>query len=85
MSEVTQFGVVVIGDEILCGKRIDKHVPHVIEVLRARGMRVAWSTVVGDHPKRLLHALQLSQLDDLPVLCFGGIFRPYRCVEHAWP
>ena len=73
MSEVTQFGVVVIGDEILCGKRTDKHLPHVIEVLQARGMQVAWSTAVGDHPKRLVHALQLSQLDVLPVLCFGGI------------
>ena len=73
MSEVTQFGVVVIGDEILCGKRTDKHLPHVIEILQARGMRVAWSRVVGDHRRRLVHELQLSQLDDLPVLCFGGI------------
>lgn len=73
MSGVVQFGMVVIGDEILSGKRTDKHLPHVIEVLRARGLQLAWSTVVGDNRQRLLHALQLSQLDVLPVLCFGGI------------
>jgi len=73
MSDVTQFGMVVIGDELLCGKRTDKHLPHVIEVLQARGMQVAWSRVVGDNRQRLVHELQLTQLDALPVLCFGGI------------
>jgi len=73
MGKVTQFGVVVIGEEILCGKRIDKHLPHVIEVLQERGMQVAWSRVVGDHRQRLVHELQMTQLDALPVLCFGGI------------
>ena len=62
MSDVMQFGMFVIGDEILCGKRTDKHLPHVIEVLQARGMQIAWSTVVGDHRQRLVHELQLSQL-----------------------
>jgi len=73
MNDAMQFGLVVIGDEILCGKRTDKHQPHVIEVLQARGLQVAWSRVVGDHRQRLVHELQLTQLDALPVLCFGGI------------
>ncbi len=73
MSDVTQFGMVVIGDEILCGKRTDKHLPHVIDVLQARGMQVAWSRVVSDNRPRLVHELELSQLDAVPVLCFGGI------------
>jgi len=73
MKDAVQFGLVVIGDEMLCGKRTDKHLPHVIEVLQARGLQVAWSRLVGDHRQRLVHELQLSQLDALPVLCFGGI------------
>ena len=73
MSDVTQFGMVVIGDEILSGKRTDKHLPHVIEVLQARGMQVAWSRVVSDNRQRLVHELQVTQLDAVPVLCFGGI------------
>ena len=32
------FGLIIIGDEILSGKRADKHLPKVIELLAARGL-----------------------------------------------
>lgn len=73
MRAVKAFGVVVVGDEILCGKRTDKHLPHCVAALRARGLQIAWSRVVGDHRQRLIHELRQTQQDDLPVLCFGGI------------
>ena len=73
MHAVQQFGVAVIGDEILCGKRADKHLSHVIKMLHSRGMQLAWSRVVGDDRRRLVHELKITQLDDIPVLCFGGI------------
>jgi len=68
-----QFGVVVVGDEILTGKRTDRHLSHVIKLLHSRGMQVAWSRVVGDDRKRLANELKLTQQDDIPVFCFGGI------------
>ena len=34
------FGLIIIGDEILSGKRADKHLPKVIEVLKARGLQL---------------------------------------------
>jgi len=34
------FGLVVVGDEILSGKRLDKHMPKVIELLTARGLQL---------------------------------------------
>ena len=73
MNAVKQFGVVVVGDEILSGKRHDKHFQHAVETLQARGMQVAWSQVVGDDYQRLVNALKTTQLDCLPVFCFGGI------------
>lgn len=73
MSTASQFGVVITGDEILCGKRTDRHLPRVIETLHNRGMRVAWSRVVGDDRRRLVRELQMTQQDGIPVLCFGGI------------
>lgn len=73
MNKTMQFAVVIVGDELLSGKRTDKHLPHVIEVLQARGMQVAWSRVVSDHKQRLVRELKLTQLDSLPVFCFGGI------------
>ena len=30
------FGLIIIGDEIMSGKRADKHLPKVIELLKAR-------------------------------------------------
>ena len=32
------FGLLIVGDEILSGKRADKHLPKVIELLAARGL-----------------------------------------------
>ena len=32
-------GLLIVGDEILSGKRADKHLPKVIELLAARGLR----------------------------------------------
>ena len=69
----TQFGVLAIGDEILSGKRQDRHFAHVIDTLRARGQSVAWYRVVADDRKALYESLCQSQLDCVPVLCFGGI------------
>lgn len=69
----TQFGVLVIGDEILSGKRQDKHFAHVIDALRMRGQSVAWYRVVADDSNTLYKSLRQSQQDCVPVLCFGGI------------
>ncbi|MFZ2294909.1 MAG: competence/damage-inducible protein A, partial [Polaromonas sp.] len=35
------FGLIIIGDEILSGKRVDKHLPKAIELLAARGLALA--------------------------------------------
>jgi molybdopterin-biosynthesis enzyme MoeA-like protein len=69
----TQFGVLVIGDEILCGKRQDKHLARVIGALRTRGLSVAWYRVASDDPQALYKCLLQSQQDCVPVFCFGGI------------
>ena len=46
-------GLIIIGDEILSGKRADKHLPRVIELLGARGLRLDWARYVGDDPARI--------------------------------
>ncbi len=73
MGDVRQFVVVVVGTELLCGKRTDKHLPHVIEVLGARGMQVVSYRMVGDDKQQLAHELEMTQLGSFPVFCFGGI------------
>jgi molybdopterin-biosynthesis enzyme MoeA-like protein len=47
-SEAPAFGLIIIGDEIMSGKRADKHLPAVIERLQARGLELAYAEYVGD-------------------------------------
>ncbi|MBV5345762.1 MAG: competence/damage-inducible protein A, partial [Rhodoferax sp.] len=48
-----QFGLIIIGDEILSGKRSDKHLEKAIALLNARGIQVSYAYYVGDDPKRI--------------------------------
>ncbi|MCB1979002.1 MAG: molybdopterin-binding protein [Burkholderiaceae bacterium] len=68
-----QFGLIVVGDEILSGKRVDKHLVKVIELLRERGLGLAWSEYVGDDPQRITAALRRAFASGDVVFCTGGI------------
>jgi molybdopterin-biosynthesis enzyme MoeA-like protein len=67
------FGAYVIGDEILVGKRQDKHFSFLIEALARRGLRLAWAQYLGDDPERLTAALRRSLASADVVFGFGGI------------
>ena len=51
------FGIIIVGDEILSGKRADKHLPKAIELLGARGLSLAYADYVGDDPVRITATL----------------------------
>ena len=53
----THFGLIIIGDEILSGKRSDKHLPKAIELLAARGLSLSYVHCVGDDPARITATL----------------------------
>ncbi|MFN3986518.1 MAG: competence/damage-inducible protein A [Rhodocyclaceae bacterium] len=67
------FGAIIIGDEILSGRRSDKHMAKLIELLGARGLKLAWARYVGDDGKRLVQALRESFATGDIVFSFGGI------------
>ena len=67
------FGAFIIGDELLVGKRQDKHLPFVIEALAKRGLRLSWAHYLGDEPERITAALRLSFASKDVVFSFGGI------------
>ena len=70
------FGLIIIGDEILSGKRADKHLTQVIDLLNARGLSLAWARYVGDDPERITVDLRDAFADaergDVVFSC-GGI------------
>ena len=67
------FGAYIIGDELLVGKREDKHLPFLIGALAKRGLRLAWAQYLGDDPERLTAALRRSLDSKDVVFSFGGI------------
>ncbi len=66
-------GIVVIGDELLAGKRQDKHLPQMIGILAERGLRLDWARFVGDDPPLLEATLRETFATRDLVFCFGGI------------
>ncbi len=85
------FGLIIIGDEILSGKRADKHLPKAIELLAARGLSLAWTRYVGDDPQRitadLRDALAAARQGDVVFSCGGIGATPddhtRQCAAHA--
>jgi hypothetical protein len=67
------FGLIIIGDEILSGKRQDKHMPKVIELLSARGLALTWCDYVGDSPERITATLKRAFDSADVVFSCGGI------------
>lgn len=70
---MSEFGLIVIGDEILSGKRQDKHFAKVVELLSARGLQLSWARYLGDDRGRLVAALRESFASDDVVFSCGGI------------
>ena len=67
------FGLIVIGDEILSGKREDRHFPNVRQLLAERGLRLAWVSYLGDDRARLTDTLRRTFASGDIVLSTGGI------------
>ena len=68
-----KIGLIIVGDEILSGKRADKHLPKVIELLAARGLELAWARYVGDDPARITADLKDAFASGDLVFSCGGI------------
>lgn len=70
---MSSFGLIIIGDEILSGKRQDKHMAQVIQLLQARGLSLSWCQLVGDDRARITRTLsQAFESGDIVFSC-GGI------------
>jgi molybdopterin-biosynthesis enzyme MoeA-like protein len=68
-----EIGLIIVGDEILSGKRADKHLPKTIELLSARGLSLDWADYVGDSPERITRTLKRAFASNSIVFSCGGI------------
>ncbi|MHB1410737.1 MAG: molybdopterin-binding protein, partial [Acidovorax defluvii] len=69
----SHIGLIIVGDEILSGKRADKHMPKVIELLSARGLALSYADYVGDSPERITATLSRAFSSADIVFSCGGI------------
>ena len=67
------FGALIIGDEIMRGKRQDKHMAQLIAILRSRGLTLAWCAYLGDSPELITATLKRTFTGPDIVFSFGGI------------
>jgi molybdopterin-biosynthesis enzyme MoeA-like protein len=68
-----RFGLFVIGDEILSGKRSDRHLSRVIELLGARGLNLGWAHYLPDERASLIEMFGRSLKGPDVVFSCGGI------------
>jgi len=66
-------GALIIGDEIMRGKREDKHLAQLIAILRSRGLTLAWCQYLGDSPELITATLRRTFAGPDIVFSFGGI------------
>lgn len=82
------FGLIIIGDEIMSGKRPDQHLPKIIQLLATRGLSLAYAQYVGDDPARITATLKQAFASGDVVFCTGGIGatpddHTRQCAAHA--
>src|SRR5690606_17882999 len=68
-----RIGLIIVGDEILSGRRQDKHFAKVVELLGARGLQLARAEILPDDREVLTAALRRSFASGDIVLSCGGI------------
>lgn len=84
-----QIGLLIIGDELLSGRRQDKHLGHCIKALDRRELQLDWVRITRDDA--LLLQEEFRRIRTSGVLCFsfGGIGATpdditRQCVATAW-
>ncbi|MCH8498431.1 MAG: competence/damage-inducible protein A [Marinobacter sp.] len=68
-----RIGIVLIGDELLNGRKQDAHQAAVIERLASRGLELSWVRVVGDDTGLIQDTLTQTFASGDIVFSFGGI------------
>jgi molybdopterin-biosynthesis enzyme MoeA-like protein len=69
----TRFGLILIGDELLNGRKQDAHLPAMIDRFSERGLELSWVRTVTDEPDLITETLVQTFAGRDIVFSFGGI------------
>lgn len=67
------FGLFIVGDEILSGRRQDKHLLYLIDLLKSKGLTLSWVKILADDEEILVEEFRRSLATDDIVFSTGGI------------
>lgn len=70
---IQKIRLIIVGDEILSGRRQDKHLSKLIALLGARGMSLQGAEIVSDQRDDIAQVLKRSFATPDIVFCCGGI------------
>ncbi len=65
--------LILVGDELLSGRREDKHMAHLIGLLAERGLQLGGVEIVSDEQDEIAAVLERSFATRDIVFCCGGI------------
>lgn len=68
-----RIGLIIVGDEILSGRRQDQHFSKIVQLLAERGLQLSWANVVGDETELLVETYRRSFARGDIVFSCGGI------------
>ncbi len=68
-----EIGILIIGDEILSGKRKDQHLENIIKILFKRGLQLSWAEYIRDDQQKIVQTLKRTFKKDNIVFSCGGI------------
>lgn len=68
-----EIGLIIVGTELLTGKRQDDHFAHSVEILAGRSLVLSWCRYISDDPQLLTRELRFVMDYDSIVFCCGGI------------
>lgn len=72
-NDATEIGAVIIGDELLSGKRRDRHQANLTAALAEKGLELDWIRIVGDRGRLLTQTFHETLGSGAEVFSFGGI------------
>jgi len=73
LSAACTIRLLIIGDELLSGKRQDRHLSKVIELLAVRGLALDGAEFLPDDESRIAEAVARGLAGGAVLLCCGGI------------
>ncbi len=68
-----KIGLIIVGDEILSGRRQDKHLSHVVGMLNKRDLALDWCRIIGDDMEQQVAMYKDTMAGEHIVFSTGGI------------